>query len=347
MFYGPRIDVLAHQTAVQRRVDGAGRNSLNSRHIPVQPSLPADHFPTQSHEMLFDAHARGFSSFGGIPRTGRYRTRTGDAAGACLTSFTTVPVRPLPRPAAAGLRSSRLLRAWQHMQQRCRGAFRKMLSAEAEFLQHIHRRRAGSDEVEFGGNGGQHRTARKPMNGSATTKRFRRCRARCLATGADQDRASGPAPKTLSYQEVPHTGSRRARISVWRTDTEMISAGSDKPQPGDRGNPRTRIPIPRGWRRSPPSIRSGCRTSRNRRRLPDLVDRDAFHPFCAISLSAASSRRARVSRLRRAARLALFGNRDHGMGCFRSGALGCTAIRCIRHDVSGPCSAKYRFKCLH
>jgi transposase len=31
-------------------------------------------YPAQSHEMLFDAHTRAFTAFGGVPRRGRCTT---------------------------------------------------------------------------------------------------------------------------------------------------------------------------------------------------------------------------------------------------------------------------------
>jgi hypothetical protein len=32
-------------------------------------------YPAQSHEMLFDAHARAFATFGGVPRRGIYECK--------------------------------------------------------------------------------------------------------------------------------------------------------------------------------------------------------------------------------------------------------------------------------
>nr|WP_254226666.1 DDE-type integrase/transposase/recombinase [Burkholderia glumae] len=53
---------------------GGLRRRLEVAHVKLNSSrafwLVA--YPTQSHEMLFDAHARAFAAFGGVPRRGIY-----------------------------------------------------------------------------------------------------------------------------------------------------------------------------------------------------------------------------------------------------------------------------------
>ncbi|CAI8691132.1 hypothetical protein EMIT0111MI5_110048 [Burkholderia sp. IT-111MI5] len=71
--------------------------------------------------------------------------------------------------------------------------------------------------------------------------------------------------------------------------------------------------------------------------LGDLVDGDAFHALLRHqSERGVQQAGTGLTLAARTARLTLFG--DRWTGCFRSGALGCPATRCIRHDVSDACS---------
>ncbi|MGF6546371.1 transposase [Paraburkholderia youngii] len=53
---------------------GGLRRRLEVAHVKLNAShaFRLIAYPTQSHEMLFDAHARAFAAFGGVPRRGIY-----------------------------------------------------------------------------------------------------------------------------------------------------------------------------------------------------------------------------------------------------------------------------------
>lgn len=74
----PKLTPFQFDWSCEYAVIGGLRKRLEVAHIKLAASrafwLVA--YLTQSHEMLFDAHARGFAAFGGIPRRGIYNMKT-------------------------------------------------------------------------------------------------------------------------------------------------------------------------------------------------------------------------------------------------------------------------------